>query len=283
MSEQKSSLNASVYGPKDLYVLPNVCSSYDLADYKIGATRALFHKLLGEMDTGPPTSYDSALVRSMWLPERFKDAILHLYWRAQMQLIVFDIFVTLVEQQHLPIDVLSLPIDLRSGPPALMDVWTALVAAFPQLRPMHKPPNHFLPKFLFPAVWLAIIIVRGCSDIKRLFAASGKEIFLGHIHRSLRMDRGFCSRLTDSAGKSSVCGFFLPDDVKDLELEKMKETYFEKFKEIEGAFEMCWEEELADQQWTFITEEGKECETGLETNHAELGLDSLKGLFDESF
>ncbi|KAI9733229.1 MAG: hypothetical protein M1835_003444 [Candelina submexicana] len=235
------------------------------------------------MDTGPPSSYDSAFVRSMWLPECFKDAILHLYWRAQMQLIVFDIFVTLVEQQHLPIDVLSLPIDLRSGPPALMDVWEGLEATFPQLRPMHKPRNHFLPKFVFPAIWLAIIIVRGCSDIKSLFAASGKENFLGHIDRSFRMDKEFRSRRPDSARKSSVCGFFLPDGVTDLDSAKVKETCFEKFTEIESAFEMCWEEELAARQWEFITEEGKECKAGLETDHTELCLDSLEGLFDQSF
>ncbi|KAI9778539.1 MAG: hypothetical protein M1835_004912, partial [Candelina submexicana] len=60
MSEQKSSLNASIYGPEDLYVLQNVCLSFNLPDYQIEATRALFHKLLGEMDTGPPSSYDSA-------------------------------------------------------------------------------------------------------------------------------------------------------------------------------------------------------------------------------
>lgn len=176
-------------------------------------------------------------------------ALLHaLYYRGRQQSAYWDVFCALVDKNFIKSDGLCTPIDLDEITPTVRRVsWRLMCFELPnkeqEARYPENPYNLWCAPFAEPTLWLATMIVRGCSDIESLFETIRASGFLGALNDEAYQEyqqkchpKSFNVNRKEREGaskKAGPFGFWLPHGIQDAST--IYEGHVMRFNAIEEA------------------------------------------------
>ena len=211
-------------------------------------------------DSNTPFQADSGLIEELVFQKAcepdFVQMLKTLYWRGRIQNAIMDTFTVLCNRGFLALECLQQPINFYNVSKSVsMLAWLISCYEGPQQEKSLDPPpfTYHNDQFDAPYIWLATMILRGSTDIKKLFETVTLCQYLGGLNmvafetwRKYSEMTDFVINPNEMAAQSigpGYFGFWLPNGIQafgDEAAQKFR-AHINRFNRIESVFRSFFE------------------------------------------